>query len=182
MAHKNKSAMNVKKVLCCAAVVSAACFFIGTAQASEGESHENHEMKKSTEIHLSADLKEILNQEMNGIENGVMKIIPAIAAGDWETIAKIAQQIKASFILKQKLTPDQLKELHNSLPPEFVEMDMRFHSNAEKLAGAAHQRDGELVNFYFSKLHGQCMTCHAKYAPERFPGLNKPKPGAKEHH
>ncbi len=111
-----------------------------------------------------------------------MKIIPAIAAGDWETIAKIARQIKASFILKQKLTPEQLKELHSSLPPEFVEMDMRFHSNAAKLAEAAHQRDGELVNFYFSKLHGECMTCHAKYASERFPGLNKPKPESKEHH
>ena len=173
---------NLKKVLCSAAAVSAACFFISTAQASESGGHENHQMKKSAEIHLSPDLKEILNQEMNGIENGVMKIIPAIAAGDWETIAKIAQQIKASFILKQKLTPEQLKELHNSLPPEFVEMDMRFHSNAEKLAGAAHQRDGELVTFYFSKLHGQCMTCHAKYAPERFPGLNKQKPAEKEHH
>ena len=176
------SKAGMKKALCSAAVVSAACLFISTAQAAETERHENHQMKESAEIHLSSDLKEILNQEMNGIENGVMKIIPAIAAGDWETIAKIAQQIQTSFILKQKLTQEQLKQLHNSLPPEFVEMDMRFHSNAEKLAGAAHQRDSELVNFYFSKLHGQCMTCHAKYAFGRFPGLNKPKPATKEHH
>ncbi len=172
----------MKKALCSAAIVSAACFFISTAQASDTEGHENHAMKKSAEIHLSQDLKEILNQEMNGIENGVMKMIPAIAAGDWETIAKIARQIKASFILKQKLTPEQLKKLHGSLPPEFIEMDRRFHSNAEKLAGAAHQRDGELVNFYFSKLHGQCMTCHTKYASKRFPGLSTPKPETKEHH
>ncbi len=47
---------NMKKALCSAAIVSAAFFFISTAQAAEIEGHENHEMKKNAEIHLSPDL------------------------------------------------------------------------------------------------------------------------------
>jgi hypothetical protein len=119
---------------------------------------------------------------MNGIEEGMMKIIRGIAAGNWETIANIAQQIKNSFILKQKLTQKQVEELHNSLPAAFIEMDHSFHSTAEKLVHAAHENDGELVNFYFYKLHSQCIQCHSKYALERFPNLKKVQQGKSDHH
>ncbi len=119
---------------------------------------------------------------MNEIEKGMMTIIPAIAAGNWESIAKLAQKIKDSFILKQKLTKEQMKELHHSLPPGFVEMDQRFHTTAEKLAHAAHQGDGELVNFYFYKLHSQCMNCHSKYASKRFSNLKSSQQAEADHH
>ena len=67
-------------------------------------------------------------------------------------------------------------------PAEFVEMDRDFHSSAGKLAHAAHKQDGELVSFYFYKLHSQCMTCHSKYAAERFPNFQKAQPSGGDHH
>ncbi len=72
---------------------------------------------------------------MNEIEGGMTKIIPALAAGNWDTITHIARMLKNSFILNQR------KELHSSLPKEFIAMDRAFHSTAGKLAHAALQYD-----------------------------------------
>ena len=91
-------------------------------------------------------------------------------------------KIRDSFILKQKLTEEQIAELHHTLPAEFLEMDRTFHSTAGKLAHAAHQQDGELVHFYYYRLHSQCTKCHSKYASERFPSFQKKKPGESDHH
>lgn len=126
-----------------------AVFFIILSQASEDRQHEKHTVGERSAVHLSHDLQVVLNQEMNGIEAGMMDIIPAISAGNWDTIVTIAKKIKASFILKQKLTEQQVEELHHSLPAEFIEMDQSFHTIAGKLAHAVHQQDAELVNFYF---------------------------------
>lgn len=161
------------KAICLAVIVLSASLFVHASQASDGKEHENHTKEKGSELQLSHDLKALLNQEMNEIENGMMQIIPAIAAGDWETITDIAIRIKDSFILKQKLTEKQIEELHRSLPTEFVAMDQDYHATAEKLAHSAHRQEAELVNFYFYKLHSQCIKCHAEYATERFPGLRK---------
>ncbi len=163
----------MRKAICFAVIASSTCLFISIAQASDAKQHENHTIEKRPAVHLSHDLKVILNQEMNKIEQGMMKIIPAISAGNWEDITKIAKKIKNSFILKQKLTEKQIEELHHSLPAEFIGMDHSFHSTAGKLAHAALEHDGELVNFYFYKLHSQCINCHSKYASERFPKLGK---------
>ncbi len=180
---KEQSAKGIMiKAIYLAVIASTTYYFIPISQASEVKQHENHTIEERSELHLSHDVKVILNQEMNGIEEGMMKIIPAISAGNWETIAKIAQTIKDSFILKQKLTQEQVKELHHSLPAEFVEMDQSFHSTAGKLAHAAHQRDGELVNFYFYKLHSKCISCHSKYASERFPDLKHTQQGKSDQH
>ena len=169
----------IKNSFCLAMVALASYFFIGTSQAAEANPHGKHMVEKHSEFHLSHDLKEILNQEMNGIQEGMKKIIPAIAAGDWETIAETAKKIDDSFILKQKLTQEQIEELHHSLPAGFIEIDQKFHSTAKKLAHSAHQQDAELVNFYFYKLHSQCTQCHSKYASERFPNL---EPDTSVHH
>jgi hypothetical protein len=179
---KEKSVKRImRKVICFAVIASATCYFIGIGQASNAKQRENHRIEERSTLHLSHDLKVILNQEMNEIEQGMMKIIPAISAGDWENITKIANKIKNSFILKQKLTEKQIEELHHSLPAEFIEMDHSFHSTAEKLAHAAIQHDGELVNFYFYKLHSQCIKCHSKYASERFPNLKKIQQSKSDH-
>lgn len=74
-----------------------------------------------------------------------------------------------------------MKELHHSLSAEFVEMDQNFHSTAAKLSRAAHQQDGELVNFYFYRLHSQCISCHSKYATERFSNFKKIQQGKSGH-
>jgi hypothetical protein len=173
---------SIKKAIGLAVMASMSYCFISIGQASEVKEHEKHTVEEGSELQLSHDLKVILNQEMREIEEGMMKIIPAISAGNWETIADIAKNIKDSFILKQKLTKQQIEELHHSLSAEFVEMDQNFHSTAGKLAHAAHQQDGELVNFYFYKLHSQCMTCHSKYASKRFSSFQKIQQDKSHHH
>ncbi|TKB06395.1 cytochrome c [Desulforhopalus sp. IMCC35007] len=165
-----------------AVLTTSVCFIISLSLASEVHLPEKHSPEQPAELHLSHDLKEVLNQEMNEIEKGMMAIIPAIAAGNWQALAQLAQKIKDSFILKQKLTEDQMQELHHSLPSGFIEMDQEFHTTAGKLAHAAHQSDGELVNFYFYKLHSQCMSCHAKYAPKRFSNLKSSHQAGTGHH
>jgi len=134
----------------------------------------------SQEVLLSTDLRSLLNQEMGLIQQGVMDMVPAIAAGKWDKVSAIGQKIKESFILKQKLTDAQIEELHRVLPQQFIEMDMDFHKSAGMLAHAAEMKNADVVNFYFYKMNAACVSCHGKYAAERFPGFAKD--GEEGHH
>ncbi len=143
-----------------------------------------HHAKGTAEpgIQLSAELKTLLNQEMAAIQQGMMALIPAISAGKWEDVAAIGKQIKASFIMKQKLNQAQKEELHRVLPVAFIEQDQAFHNSAGMLAHAAEKQNAEVVNFYFYKLNAACVSCHAKFAAERFPGLARNTSGEAHQH
>jgi hypothetical protein len=151
-------------------------------QFSLADSHEHHAKPESDHGHhakseaahgveLSPDLNALLNQEMALIQKGMMDLIPAVAAGEWGDVAAIGKQIKASFILKQKLTASQKEELHRVLPELFIEMDQDFHKSAGMLAHAAEMKNADVVNFYFYKMNTACVSCHGKFAAARFPGL-----------
>ena len=137
---------------------------------AEGEDHAA-KRQVDNDIHLSAGLSHLLNQEMVAIEKGMQDLVPAISSGEWEAVASIAQKISDSFIMKQKLTATQKEELHQVLPQHFIEMDQDFHSSAGMLAHAAEMKNSDVVNFYFFKLNNSCVACHSKYATQRFPGL-----------
>jgi len=157
-------------------VVSMLLFLpLTTLAADEDHAAEDHaaEGHADNKIHLSADLQSLLGEEMVAIENGMKNLIPAISSGEWEQVASIAQNIKSSFIMKQKLTTAQKEELHRALPGQFIEMDQDFHNSAGMLAHAAGMKNADVVNFYFFKLNSACVACHSKYATERFPGLVK---------
>ena len=156
-------------------------------------SHEHHEDKAKTDaerahhmesqtsqgVQLSPGLLALLNQEMGLIQQAIMDMVPAIAAGEWDKVSALGQKIKESFILKQKLTGAQKEELHRVLPQQFIEMDMDFHKSAGMLAHAAEMKNADVVNFYFYKMNAACVSCHGKFAAERFPGLAK---GVEEGH
>jgi len=155
------------------------CLLPGMGPAAAEESHrEGHTAGPHSGLRLPRDLAETLRQEMREIEAGMSKMIPALSSGDWEGLAAIAGKVRDSFILKRKLTPRQLRTLHEALPPDFIRRDHRFHETAGKLARAAGRHDAELASFYLYRLHDQCVSCHAGYASERFPGLASPPPGA----
>jgi hypothetical protein len=137
------------------------------------------ESQISQRVQLSPDLLVLINQEMALIQQGIMDMVPAIAAGEWVKVSTLGQKIKESFILKQKLTDAQKEELHRVLPQQFIEMDMDFHKSAGMLAHAAEMKNADVVNFYFYKMNAACVSCHGKYAAERFPGLAK---GGEEGH
>jgi cytochrome c556 len=152
--------------------------------AASHEHHEHHtnpdavnaqhlKSQVSQGAHLSPGSLSLLNQEMGLIQKGMMDLVPAIAAGEWNKVATIGKKIEASFILKQKLTEAQKEELHQVLPEQFVEMDKDFHKAAGMLARAAEMKNADVVNFYFYKMNDACVSCHGKYAAERFPGLAK---------
>jgi hypothetical protein len=122
---------------------------------------------------LSPALRGLLAQEMLALETGMQAIIPAYSSGNWSEIARIAEQIENSYILKQALTDEQKQELHSSLPVSFIDLDKQFHYLAGMLKHVAEKEKSELVGFYFSKLNESCVGCHAQYATHRFPAFEK---------
>ena len=149
--------------------------------ANHDTEHAQHvKPQASRGVQLSPDLLALLNQEMGLIQQAMMDIVPANATGEWDQVSAIGKKIKASFILKQKMTDAQKEELYRVLPPQFIEMDMDFHTSAGMLAHAAEMKNADVVNFYFYKMNAACVSCHGKYASKRFPGLAKG--GEEEHH
>ena len=122
-------------------------------------------------IQLDEGIHQLLQQEMQAIQTGMMSLVPAISSGDWEKVAEIGKNIEGSYLLKQKLTTEQRHALHKSLPAEFIKRDKAFHHSAGMLAHAAEMGHPDIVNFYFYKLNTACVECHTEFATERFPNL-----------
>ncbi len=137
--------------------------------------------KKGIEA-LSPELRGLLSQEMTALQKGMMSLIPELASGNWSEVKKTAKKIKNSYILKQKLTKEQAKELHSKLTPAFIELDQSFHKDAGMLMHVAENKNAELANFYFFKMINACVGCHSKFATHRFPALKTEKPIHKHGH
>ncbi len=158
--------------------------FLTTSYAEDKNKHEEHteqhQLPSGVEA-LSHDLRDLLSQEMQAIQDGMMSIIPAYISGNWSDIESIAGKIKNSYILKQKLTEDQLKELNSVLPTEFIEKDQYFHYLAGMLEHAAKNKKPELINFYFSEMNESCVSCHTAFATHKFPALKTKKKSEHAH-
>ena len=120
---------------------------------------------------LSAELASLLSEEMLAIERGLGVLMTALSSGDWPLVAETSERIEKSYILAQRLTPEQLEELGRVLPERFKALDSAFHQAARKLSSAARERDAELALFHSYKLMEACIECHATYARGRFPGF-----------
>ena len=142
--------------------------------------HEEHENTSGVEM-LSDNLRNLLSQEMQALQSGMMSIIPAYISGNWGDIETTAGKMKSSYLLKQSLTENQKKELHSVLPDEFIKKDQRFHYLAGMLEHAAKYEKTELVNFYFSEMNESCVGCHAVFATHRFPALSPTKSDVHSH-
>ena len=142
--------------------------------------HEEHENVFGVEA-LSHDLRKLLSQEMQELQNGMMSIIPAYISGNWSEIETTAGKMESSYILKQNLTESQVQELHSVLPHAFIEKDQKFHYLAGMLKHAAKNKKPELINFYFSEMNESCVNCHAVFATHKFPALTPKKKGAHTH-
>ena len=132
-------------------------------------------------LELSAGLMDLLRTEMREILSGVQSIPSSIAMAKWKEIADISNKIKSSYILAQKITPEQKKELQHKLPEYFRIMDENFHIEAGKLESAARNHDPQLVTFHYYRLIESCASCHSTYAAKRFPGF-LPEKKIEHHH
>ncbi len=130
---------------------------------------------------LSAELRDLLRQEMTSLDRAMGTLGSDIAQGRWESASKTAAQVRDSFILKQALTQEQAHELHAKLPQAFIDQDVRFHTQADKLADATHRRDPELSVFYYAQMMNACVQCHTTQALNRFPGFRLDVPTGDGH-
>ena len=120
---------------------------------------------------LSAPLREALSAEMLALQGGLMSVIPAVVAGQWDEVARIGAQMRDSYIMQQALTAEQRRELHDTLPASFLELDARFHYLAGMLNHVAEAKKPELVGYYLGAMTETCVTCHARYAQAKFPAF-----------
>jgi hypothetical protein len=130
---------------------------------------------EKSEIHLSKPVRRLLSAEMNRIQNGMTNLAIAIPAGKWGEIAQTSEKMSEGYIMKQKLSKEQMKEFNESLPDGYKVINDEFHKTAGQLIHAAKEHNGRLVNSYFLKLNETCIKCHAKYAKKRFPGFKRMK-------
>lgn len=135
----------------------------------------------SDEIHLSQDLRTLLQAEMSEIAAASQSIVTAYVSGDWKAIQHISEQIRDSYVMKQSISDAQKQELQDKLPKRFKQLDLEFHARANKLGLAAAAEDPELVAFHYSRLLEACATCHAAYAKTRFPAFSSEPPDAHHH-
>lgn len=145
------------------------------------QAESNVHEKKATVLQLPADIKPLLLEEMQQLQQGMMNLTPAVVSGNWDEITHIAKKMQHSYIMKQKLTPKQMQSLHQSLPSAFIHLDHNFHRLAGMLAHVAEEKKMELVNFYVYKLTEACVQCHSQYAQQRFPALNNFSKPTKHH-
>jgi hypothetical protein len=122
-------------------------------------------------VSLSPHLRDLFTQEMRQLQIGMTEIVPLYISGQWEKIVPIASKMQDSYVLKQSLSKQQMHELHTKLSDEFIELDQSFHYLSGMLAHAATMKKPELVGFYFSKMSETCVSCHTKFATQRFPSL-----------
>lgn len=130
---------------------------------------------------LSPELLELLRAEMREISVGVQGIAPAVATADWLSIQSTSEKIRASYILKQKLTPAQAAALGQALPSQFKQLDVDFHRRAGLVAAAAAAHNAELVIFHYSRMLENCTACHSAFAKSRFPQFSPSSENAHHH-
>lgn len=137
---------------------------------------------QDTDMHLSPQLRTLLQQEMREVASGTQAMAVALATADWKTLHDTAAKIRASYILEKKLTAAQKLELERALPAGFKQLDAEFHARSLKLQQAAEARDHELAAYHFSRMIESCVACHSNYAKTRFPGFAPVRPAAGHGH
>ena len=137
--------------------------------------HDTHERASGeaapVELVLPDYLRGKLVVEMRAISEGMGLLLTQLALGDADSSAAVAGKIRDTFILKQELTQDELKELISLLPEGFITMDRAFHGTAGKLSAAAASGDFNSAIEHFATMSRACISCHAAYATKRFPSL-----------
>ncbi|MFB6261458.1 MAG: hypothetical protein ABEK42_12470, partial [Thiohalorhabdaceae bacterium] len=74
---------------------------------------------------------------MQAVQEALHAIHTGLVTGDHASVAKKAQAIHDSFILKRELTETDRSDLKQAVPKRFLEMDRQFHTSAAELAEAA---------------------------------------------
>ena len=158
------------------AVTLIGAFVLGNALAYDPQ--HNHDAKDRasgeaapTELVLPDHLRGKLVIEMRAISEGMGLLLTQLAMGDADSAASVAGKLRDTFILKQELSQEELKELISLLPEGFIAMDRAFHGTAGELSAAAASGDFTTAIQHFTTMSQACVSCHVSYAARQFPGL-----------
>ena len=139
----------------------------GGALAAPAQKNAPKQKKAKTKgLELPTHFRELLKAEMNKIDGAMKALLTDLVVGRPDKAAELANNIHQSFILKQKLSPEELKKLVGHLPRPFIKLDRAFHGQAKTLAGLARKRRFPAAARLYGKMVQGCVTCHQRYAPE----------------
>jgi len=118
---------------------------------------------------------------MREIAGASQAVVMSFVMGDWQSIQRISEQIRASYVMERNISESQKQELEDKLPDHFKRLDAEFHARAERLGSAAAAEDPEIIAFHYYRMLETCTTCHAEFAKSRFPGFSSEAPEAHQH-
>lgn len=127
---------------------------------------------------LPPRVRALLTEEMLAILRSSQTILEALVRGQHEIVAEQARRIHESFILKQRMTPEDRAALLDAATPAFLRKDEAFHALADRLADAAQRRDHAEQRRLFGEMLDACAACHREHAADRFPALSTEHSGA----
>lgn len=148
-----------------------------SGRAEEKQAERNSHGQASTDhprpekLVLPNPLQAVLREEMRLIETGMGELLGHLAQGRKSAAIEVAERIQKSFVLKQELSGEDLQLLVSLLPEEFVTQDRGFHANAGKLAESVRQGDFASAVQIYGDMAQSCVSCHVRYAGNRFPTL-----------
>lgn len=133
------------------------------------------------DLQLSQDLRTLLQTEMREIAGASQAVVMSFVMGDWQSIRRISEQIRASYVMERNISDSQKQELEDKLPDHFKRLDSEFHARAARLGLAAAAEDPEIIAFHYYRMLETCATCHAAFAKSRFPGFSSEAPEIHHH-
>lgn len=122
---------------------------------------------------LPERVRGLLLQEMNAVLGATHQILDALVRGQDQLVARKAQAIHDSFILKQQMSEADRQALRATVPTDFVERDRAFHELSAALARAARDGDAARQRELFGQMIDACAGCHERYAHDRFAGFRR---------
>lgn len=122
---------------------------------------------------LDPAIRGLLQQEMTEVDAAMKEIYTAMTQGKHNIVEEKGQAIHDSFILAQSLSEEDRQALKSTLPKGFLELDQRFHRLAAELSKSGMSRDTTRQQQLFGEMTDACITCHQRYAGERFEALRQ---------
>ncbi len=99
------------------------------------------------------------------------QLLSHLIRGQKTGAARVSMDIHERFVLKQQLSKKELKKRQDLLPEEFVKLDRIFHKQARQLSDAAKAGNFDRAMSIYNNMTAGCVTCHARFAGNRFPAL-----------
>jgi len=106
-----------------------------------------------------------LVEEMRRLDGVFKEIVSGVALGDGEQVHRAIEGMHGTMEKTQEaLHAGEVKPPKNAGKlEEFERMDKEFHSNLEKLAGAASRNNGKEMLSLTKKLMDGCVGCHSAF-------------------